>query len=108
MNIEDGAVQIEWMESHNCEGLEAQEHVEDCEAEDCATCRDHKEEYGEYPGCACEVFQWYAIDVSDSEAERLNKNYTLDIFYSDTLDMHILPVYHFGTAWSGVSLSKRI
>lgn len=77
-------VYVEWLESHTCnyqdEGLEE---------------------------CQCEPFQWYAIAVSESTCEWLNKSFNLDIFYSDILGIYILPVYHFGTSWDYVSLSMN-
>lgn len=69
----------EWLENHTCE---------------------HKEE------CDCEVFQWYAIAIGDLEAERLNEKYNLDIFFSDYLQLYILPVYHYGTSWDYVDLNE--
>lgn len=80
----DEGVINEWLEQHNCNYQE--EELECCE---------------------CEVFQWYAIAVSEWEAEWLNKHFSLDIFYSDTLGIYILPVYHFGTSWDYVSLSMN-
>lgn len=70
----------EWMETHQCE--------EKCEV------------------CQCEVCQWYGIEVSDDDADWLNKNYNMDIFYSDILGLFILPVYHYGTGWDYVNLTK--
>jgi hypothetical protein len=82
---DEEGVYVEWLESHACnyeeEGLEC---------------------------CQCEVLQWYAIAISDDEMEWLNKNFELDIFYSDILGIHILPVYHWGTAWEGVTLTNKI
>lgn len=51
-----------------------------------------------------DVYQWYAIDINEFGKEYLNKTYNLDIFYSEVLDLYILPVYHFGTPWEGVRL----
>ena len=83
-NGNEEGVYVEWLESHQC----------DYEAEGLDECQ-------------CEVMQWYAIEVSDDEAEWLNKHFSLDIFDSAILGIHILPVYHFGTAWEGVSLSMK-
>lgn len=74
-------VTLEWLESHDCPA---------------------NHEDGEE--CSCEPYQWYAIGVSDSDKDFLNEYFGLDIFWSDILQLHILPVYHFGTAWSHVSL----
>jgi hypothetical protein len=79
---EEGVI-YEWMESHTC----------DKESED--------------DDCQCETFQWYAIEVSEWTCEWLNKSFNLDIFYSDILGIHILPVYHYGTSWDNVSLSMN-
>jgi len=74
----------EWLESHDCPA----NHEEDEE-------------------CTCEPYQWYAISVSEFDAEYLNKYFSLDIFYSEILRIYLLPVYHYGTAWSHVSLSMN-
>ena len=76
----DEGVLYEWLESHDCDREEDEE-------------------------CACDPFQWYAIAVGEYEAEFLNKYFNMDIFYSEVLGIHILPVYHYGTSWSGVPLS---
>lgn len=78
----DEGVIYEWMEAHTCDAEEGEE-------------------------CTCEPAQWYAIAVSDDTMEWLNKHFTLDIFYSDVLGIHILPVYHFGTSWEHVALSMN-
>ena len=47
-----------------------------------------------------EVFQWFIIDENSAE---FFVHYTNElIYYSDSLDMYLLGVTHFGTAWSGV------
>ena len=85
VDIADGAVLMEWQEQHECEP----------EPED----QDPKDYY-----CECEVAQWYAISVSFSDKEYLNKEFDLDIFYSETLGIYILPVSHFGTGWDMLNL----
>lgn len=98
----------EWLESHTCEYQDARLEIEDLEdSEDEKDIAKHKaliEEYGEMPECQCEPMQWYAIAVGDNEAKWLNEKYSLDIFFSDILQLHILPVYHFGTAWDYVNI----
>ncbi|MPM06342.1 hypothetical protein SDC9_52641 [bioreactor metagenome] len=47
-----------------------------------------------------EIFQWYLID--NSTAERLKRSTNELIFYSDKLDVYILGVTHYGTAWDYV------
>lgn len=74
----------EWLQSHDC-GANYEEDEE----------------------CTCEPYQWYAIAVGEYEAEFLNKYFDLDVFYSEILGIYILPVYHYGTAWSHVSLSMN-
>lgn len=50
--------------------------------------------------CYREVFQWYII--SDSGAEIL-KDYTNEIlYYSESLDMYLWGVTHYGTSWDYV------
>jgi len=101
---------MEWQEEHfeSCEYEEARRRIEELEdSEDVKDIKERQElinEYGEMPECQCEPFQWYAIAVSDDEAEWLNEEYSLDIFWSDILQLHILPVYHFGTAWDYVNI----
>lgn len=106
----DEGVIYEWQEKHleNCETEQARYRIE--ELEDSEDKKEIKErqalisEYGEMPECQCEPAQWYAISCGDSDMEFLNNEYNLDIFYSDILGLHILPVYHFGTAWDYVSI----
>lgn len=47
-----------------------------------------------------EIFQWYLID--GGTADRLKHSTNELIFYSDTLDVYVLGVTHYGTAWSHV------
>lgn len=81
VNIGNHEVQEEWYENHQC----SKEHEDD--------------------DCTDEVYQWYAISASEYDVEFLNKSFNLDIFYSDTLGIYILPVYHFGTSWDYVALT---
>ena len=99
--LNDGAVLEEWQENHyqNCEAEQARDHIETCEKKNCKKCTEYKTEYGDSPECSCEVYQWYIIELSEFDAEYLNKEFNLDIFYSDTVDNYILPVYHYGTSW---------
>ncbi len=104
VNVNDGAVLHEWIENHDCEQDNMRFHLEECEKEACKKCDEIRHDYGDCPECACEPLQWYAIGIDEYSMERLNKTYGLDIFYSDTLDIFILPVYHFGTGWSHVNI----
>lgn len=47
-----------------------------------------------------DIFQWYIID--DSTAERLKRSTNELIFYSEKLDVYVLGVTHYGTAWEYV------
>ena len=48
----------------------------------------------------CDIFQWYIID--NSTAERLKRSTKELIFYSEKLDVYVLGVTHYGTAWDYV------
>ena len=98
-NINNGAMLEEWSEIHTCESIEARNHIEGCEIKDCKKCKELIEEFGEYPECECEPYQWYIIDIDKFDFKALNDEFDLDIFYSETIDNYILPVYHFGTSW---------
>jgi len=47
-----------------------------------------------------EIFQWYIID--NITAERLKRSTEELIFYSEKLDVYVLGVTHYGTAWDYV------
>ncbi len=52
-----------------------------------------------------EVMQWYALESeSDEQMAYYNETYKLNIFYSDTLGIWILPVYSYGMGWEYVTL----
>jgi len=44
------------------------------------------------------------MEVNEDDQKRLNNEFKLGIFYSDTLGIYILPVYHFGTSWRMLNL----
>lgn len=50
--------------------------------------------------CYNEIFQWYIID--DNTAARLKEHTDELIFYIESLDIYVLGVTHWGTAWSHV------
>jgi len=106
----DEGVINEWLEAHDCEYEQARRDIEELEGSDKEEDKTIREglvnQYGEYPECNCEPAQWYAIAIGDSDMEFLNSTYGMDIFYSEILDLYILPVYHFGTDWDYVNLSK--
>ena len=49
ITIEDGAVHMEWMESHNCEAMRGEIHLQDCEIEECKECKEIAQDYGKIP-----------------------------------------------------------
>ena len=53
-----------------------------------------------------EVFQWFIIG---EDAAEFFVHYTNELIcYSESLDMYILGVTHFGTAWSGVMTEWKL
>ena len=57
-------------------------------------------DYDEEEDYYYDVYQYFIID--DRDAERL-KEYTNElVYYCEDLDLYILGVTHFGTAWNGV------
>jgi len=73
---------------------------EDKEKEKCGEC------YGE-GRFDLEPYQYFAISISDWQIERL-KSYGVNIGYSEKLDLYILPIYDFGTAWDAFSYTKEV
>ena len=61
---------------------------------------EEEEEYDE------EVFQWFIIDAAAAEFFMRLTNEL--IYYSDSLDMYILGVTHFGTAWRCVMTEWKL
>lgn len=57
------------------------------------------EEYDE-DGNPLEIFQWYI--VGDNDAIRLEELTNEMVFYSESLDMNLVGITHFGTSWRGV------
>ena len=62
---------------------------------------DYDEEADEY----CEVYQYFIIGSND--AERLAEYTNELVYYCEDLDLNILGVCHFGTAWNGVSANWK-
>ena len=111
-NIADGAVLMEWSEAHQCEPEGDRDEFNQLRADDADFAeqyQDTDEAFAEWSQeqhqCECEVYQWYAIDISETDVKLYNDKYNMDIFFSDTLGIYILPVYHFGTAWRMLKLS---
>ncbi len=105
IELNDGVVLDEWLENHTCNG--DVDEFEQLRKDD----KDFANQYGAddfndwcKENCECTVYQWYAIAISEFDQKYLNETYNLDIFYSDTLDLYILPVYHFGTGWDYVNI----
>lgn len=49
-----------------------------------------------------DIYQWFLTDLSETDVEYMEATFGLKYTYSDKLDLFILCVDHFGTAWSGV------
>lgn len=54
-----------------------------------------------------EVYQEFICDPSDWKIAQL-KEYGVNLGYSELLDVHVLPIYDFGTGWSAFSYSKEV
>ena len=55
-----------------------------------------------HPDCDREIFQWYLTNCSDEDVAFLEEHFGLLFTYSDTLELYVLCVDHFGTSWSYV------
>lgn len=49
-----------------------------------------------------EFYQFFLTDMSEFDAEWLQKTFNLTIGYSPKLEKYVLCVDHYGTAWDGV------
>lgn len=49
-----------------------------------------------------DYYQYYLTDCSKDDAERLRAWFGLNFLFSEKLDLYVLAVEHFGTAWSSV------
>ena len=54
-----------------------------------------------------EPYQNFIVDVNEYDIERL-KSYGVELGYSEKLELHILPIYDYGTSWSAFSYSKGV
>ena len=54
-----------------------------------------------------EAYQYFAVSVTEWDIERL-KSYGVAVGYSEKCDLHILPIYDYGTGWSAFSYSKEV
>lgn len=82
--------------------------------EDCKEC----EGTGEKDGKTCEEcngeaqhdlepYQEFIVGVSEWDIESL-KEFGVKVGYSNALDVHVLPIYDYGTSWSAFSYSKEV
>lgn len=62
-------------------------------------------DYNEEDDYYLDVFQYFIINYSD--AERLSEYTNELVYYCEPLDLYILGVTHFGTAWDGVPASWK-
>ena len=117
IKLNEGVILQEWSDYHHCEGerdefdqlrTDDEQFAEQYEATDEAFTDWSNEQHqggDETVNCECEVYQWYAIAISEDDAKYYNEKYNMDIFYSNTLGLYILPVYHYGTSWDYVNLA---
>ena len=84
-----------WEECEKCEG-----QGEDKDGKKCEEC------YGEGRH-DLEAYQYFIVSVNEWDIERL-KSYGIELGYSDKLDLHIMPIYDYGTNWSAFSYSKEV
>lgn len=54
-----------------------------------------------------DIYQWFLTDCSLSDVEYLENRFGLLFTYSNTLDLFVLCVDHFGTIWKGVSVTDN-
>ena len=58
-------------------------------------------------GYPVDIYQWFLTDCSELDVEYLEKRFNLLFTYSDTLEVFILCVDHYGTSWRGVSVTDN-
>lgn len=61
--------------------------------------------YSDYEEICKEFYQYFII--SESDAERLATYTNEVIFYSESLDIYLLGVTHYGTPWQGVAANWK-
>ena len=52
--------------------------------------------------CLLDVYQWFLTSYSDSDVEYLREHFGLLFVYSNALELWVLAVTHYGTAWDYV------
>lgn len=80
----------------------------------CEECKDKNEEEKEKcEECMgngyhdSEPYQYFLLSLNDWQKERF-VSYGVQIGYSEALELHVLPIYDFGTSWSAFSYSKEV
>lgn len=58
--------------------------------------------YNEEDGTYTDIYQHYLTDCSLDDVEFLEEHFGLLFAYSETLDLYVLCVDHYGTAWDYV------
>lgn len=84
----------------DCRGSGKINGTNDENAEDCLECGGN----GDFE---TEVYQYFIVDVNEYEKERL-ASFGVELGYSKALELHVLPIYDFGTSWSAFSYSKQV
>lgn len=70
-------------------------------------------EYTTCPDCSgdgrndSEPYQYFLCDLTDWKKERLS-SYGVEVGYSELLDLHVMPIYDYGTGWNAFSYSKEV
>jgi hypothetical protein len=54
-----------------------------------------------------EAYQYFLCRLDDYEKENL-ASYGVEVGYSEKLELHVLPIYDYGTSWSCFSYSKEV
>ena len=60
------------------------------------------ETYDEENETYTEIYQWFLTDCSKFDVEFLEEHFDLKFTYSEMLDLYVLCVTHYGTAWDYV------
>lgn len=54
-----------------------------------------------------EAYQYYLADLREWDKARL-EGFGVKVGYSELLDLHVIPIYDFGTSWDAFSYSKEV
>lgn len=54
-----------------------------------------------------EIYQYFLTSANEWDVERL-KEYGVTLGYSKLLDLHVLPIYDYGTSWCMFSYRKEV